>query len=73
MIKLDQGAMQELQRLRNGPLHVFLRSAYEEAKEQLVSQPDANSVRLLQGEALVLRTLLRGVDPESFSTSGKRH
>lgn len=72
MLKVDEREKRDLADLRGGPVHALVSRSYEAIKEQLVLQSDPDRVRTLQGQAQVLRELLGLINPDGFSTNGKR-
>jgi hypothetical protein len=72
MIKPTDIELRELAGLRHSPVSGYLARVYEATKEMLVTQSDPSAVRLLQGRAQTLSEVLVMIDPERFSTNGKR-
>lgn len=72
LIKPNPQQTRELQNLRNSAVQEFLVALLDRSKTLLVTQPDPDAVKLLQGGAQTLTGLLELIDPESFSTNGKR-
>lgn len=72
MTKPTDTERRDLANLRNGAVHAYLLRVYEATKEMLVTQSDPSAVRLLQGRAQTVSEVLSLIDPESFSTNGKR-
>lgn len=72
MLRPDQRELRALQDLRHSDAFSYFVRAYAEAREQLVTQREADVVRVLQGQAQAYRHLLAVIDPEGFSTDGKR-
>lgn len=72
MLKTTEVERRELMALRGGAVHAYLARSLESYKDTLVNHSDTDTVRLVQGYAQSLRGLLELIDPESFSTNGKR-
>lgn len=72
MLKPSEQEKREFANLRNGAVQTHLIRCLEAAKDVLVGHADADVLRRTQGRAQLARELLELIDPESFSTNGKR-
>lgn len=72
LVKPNPQQTREFQNLRNSGVQEFLEALLEKSKTMLVTQPDPDAVKLLQGRAQTLMSLLELIDPDGFSTNGKR-
>lgn len=72
MIKPTDIEQREFMRLRNSAVQVYLTRALTDARDLCVSNTDMEVVKRVQGQARVYRDLLALIDPDSFSTNGKR-
>jgi hypothetical protein len=72
MIQPSEHEKATLQQLRGSAVEAFLSRAYADVKEQLLTQSAPDTVRLLQGQGQLLRQILGYINPEGFSTNGKR-
>ena len=72
MFRPDAREAKELANLRGSAVHAYLARAFAELQDLLVTQDEPHTVRRLQGQAQAFRRLLELVDPEAFSTNGKR-
>jgi len=72
MLKPTDLERREFAKLRNSAVHTYLVRSYTEAQDLLVSHTDADRLRVLQGQAQHARVLLELIDPDRFTTNGKR-
>ncbi len=72
MLKPSEQEKREFANLRNGAVQTHLIRCLEAAKDVLVGHADADVLRRTQGRAQLARELLELIDPQGFSTNGKR-
>ncbi len=72
MLKQSEQEKREFAALRNSAVQTYLIRCLDTAKDILVGHTDADVLRRTQGRAQLARELLELIDPESFSTNGKR-
>lgn len=72
MLKPTPQEFAALAQLRNTAAHAYIRRTYEATKELLVTHGDPETIKVLQGHAQFARGLLEHIEPEGFSTNGKR-
>lgn len=72
LIKLTPQQDKEFRNLRNSAVQEALVSELERLKTMLVTQSNPDAVKLLQGGAQAVLGILEQIDPERFSTNGKR-
>lgn len=68
----DDMTMRAFSALRNSYGQQYLIKWLDEIKDRLTTELNQEHIRVLQGEAQALRRVLGYIDPEGFSTSGKR-
>ena len=72
MLKQSEQEKREFAALRNSAVQTYLIRCLDTAKDILVGHTDSDVLRRTQGRAQLARELLELIDPESFSTNGKR-
>ena len=72
MLKPSEQEKREFANLRNGAVQTHLIRCLDTAKDILVGHTDADVLRRTQGRAQLARELLELIDPQGFSTNGKR-
>ena len=72
MLKQSEQEKREFAALRNSAVQTYLIRHLDTAKDILVGHTDADVLRRTQGRAQLARELLELIDPEGFSTNGKR-
>lgn len=72
MLKPSEQEKREFAALRNSAVQTYLIRCLDTAKDVLVGHADADVLRRTQGRAQFARELLDLIDPEGFSTNGKR-
>ena len=72
MLKQSEQEKREFAALRNSAVQTYLIRCLDTAKDILVGHTDADVLRRTQGRAQLARELLEMIDPEGFSTNGKR-
>ena len=72
MLKPSEQEKREFAALRNSAVQTHLIRCLDNAKDVLVGHADADVLRRTQGRAQFARELLELIDPEGFSTNGKR-
>lgn len=63
---------QEFARLRSGAVHSYLVRTLEQCRDVCATHTDMDAVKRVQGHAAAIKALLELIDPEGFSTNGKR-
>ena len=72
MLKQSEQETREFAALRNSAVQTYLIRYLDTAKDILVGHADADVLRRTQGRAQLARELLELIDPQGFSTNGKR-
>lgn len=72
LVKPTPQQTKELQNLRNSGVQEYMVALLEKTMHMLVTQPDPDAIKLLQGRAQTLLSLLEQIDSDGFSTNGKR-